>query len=418
MVQATPETLLISAMINTGDPNAGRSYGITDQHIRRYRDEYAWVRDYAQRYGKAPTLEKLKLAYPEFPFSPEEDDPRWSSQEIHETYAKQQMTKSLLRASELVHDGKTKEAYAEFEGLKYSEVSAKPTNMLVDPGYLDDFDRGEENRIELPWPTPQGLTGGIGEGELWYWLARQGHGKSSDLVTIAVNAACQGSRVLFYGLEMTKRQIQVRAHATMGHRLGWGDKIDAHAMLHKTYDRALYRELLELIEENLAGELHVHDMTAGRVTPGALMGRADDYDLLVVDHVGLMYTDGGQRSIGDWRYAAEISNGLKEVAGAKSTRVLGAVQINREGDQPGRWQPPTLKQASQTDAIGQDADVAVTKKRYGRTASVMSLEKNRHGEGGRRFWSKYDPNRGDFTEITREKADDLKAESDAEYDED
>lgn len=415
MPQTTSETLLISAMINTRDHHAGRAYGITPPHMRRYRDEYEWVQDYAARFGETPSPEKLRVAFPEFPFSETEDDPRWSAQEIHESYARFQLTRALLRSNECLSRGEVKAAYAEIDNLKYTEVSTRPTNMLVDPGYLEDFESGNEVRVNVPYPTLQMLTGGIGPGELWYWLARQGHGKSSHLANIAVTAAHQGSRVLVYALEMTKRQMQVRSHAIMGHRLGWGNRINAHAMLHREYPRLEYSKLLGEIEEGLSGELHVHDMTSGRVTPGSMMGRAGDYDLVIVDHVGLMYTDSGHRSIEDWRYAAEISNGLKEVAGSQSARVLAAVQVNRTGETR-QMRPPGIETAAQTDAIGQDADVAITMKRHGKQNTILSLEKNRHGESQRLFWTKYLANVGDFDEVTREKADDMKMESDGDDD--
>lgn len=47
-------------------------------------------------------------------------------------------------------------------------------------------------------------------------------------------------------------------------------------------------------------------------------------------------------------------------------------------------------------------------KRYGLGASVCSLEKNRHGSSGKCYWTKYDANRGDFSEITRDEADEIR----------
>jgi hypothetical protein len=48
-------------------------------------------------------------------------------------------------------------------------------------------------------------------------------------------------------------------------------------------------------------------------------------------------------------------------------------------------------------------------KRYGLGTSVCSLEKNRHGASGICYFTKFDANRGDFTEITRDEADEIRA---------
>lgn len=397
-------------MVNSGDPEAATAYGLTPQHFRTHRDEFEWVTSYYKRYGAMPSREKLKATFAEFPFDREESDPRWSAQEIQEKYAQQELMKKITAANDALDRKDVSAAYACFSELSYSQHLEKPTNLLMDPGYFESFDASDEVRIEMPWRTLDNLTGGIGPGELWYMLARQGQGKSSMLVNIAVNAAQKGRKVLFYALEMTKRQLQVRAHAVMGHKLGWGDQINAHAMLHRSFDRTKYERLVAEIEGNIAGELHVVDLSAGPCKPANLMAVADQYDLIIVDHVGLMMSDSNARSISDWRAAAEISNGLKEVTGAKNARVLAAVQINREGETH-NWRPPELKYASQTDAIGQDADVAVTMKRYGNDAMVLSLEKNRHGESKRIFYTDYLPNWGRFDEISRDQADDSKARS-------
>ena len=47
-------------------------------------------------------------------------------------------------------------------------------------------------------------------------------------------------------------------------------------------------------------------------------------------------------------------------------------------------------------------------KRYGKGAAVSSIEKNRHGSSVDLFFNKYDANHGDFREITRDAADEIK----------
>lgn len=407
MVRASAESMLISSLLNTGDPKSPRAHGIRPDMLSGYREEFEWLLSFCTRFGSMPSVEKLKMVFPDFPFAQDEVDPRWSASEVYEHYAKRSLMAAIMKSGTLLEHNEVREAYSLFEGMRYAEVTNRPDNLLVDPGYLDDYTSDEDYRLATPWRSLTDLTGGIGAGELWYWLARLGQGKSSMLINIAVDVACKGHRVMFYGLEMTKRQIQVRAHAIMGQRLGWGDQVDAKAMLYRDYDPKLYKKLLDEIDENVPGELHIHDLSLGSVSPSVINAHAGDYDLIVVDHVGLMRTDTGSRAIEDWRAAAIISNALKEITGAHRARILAAAQINRDGESD-RFKPPDLKNAAQTDSIGQDADVAVTMKKYSRNSVICRLVKNRNGEDDRLFWTRYRPNTGDYSEVTADQADQIR----------
>jgi hypothetical protein len=70
--------------------------------------------------------------------------------------------------------------------------------------------------------------------------------------------------------------------------------------------------------------------------------------------------------------------------------------------------PPKLRHLSQTDALAQDGDVVVTLRNFGRMSRIFSIEKNRHGESSRLFFTNFDPNVGNFTEIPRAEADQLR----------
>lgn len=407
MKKTTTESVLISTMINSGDPTAPAAYGITPEHLVGYRDEYTWTLDYFDRYGVMPTVDRLELRFPGFPHTPEESDARWPAHEIQEHYSHRQAMSAVVKASELLKLDQTAEAIAVLNAVTYEQQRNKPRSLLSDPGYLDDYTNRDEQRVNMPWATLQSLTNGIGPGELWYWAARPQHGKSSFLIDIATEAAWKGNKVMMISLEMTKRQCQVRFHAAMGRRLGWGVKIDAAKMLRREYFVDRYKKLLKEIGEAVPGTFDIHDNSDGFASPATVMRYANDYDLILVDYVGLMRLDNGTRAIDDWRCAATVSNGLKEAALAKNARILAASQINREGDTTG-WRPPKLRHLAQSDAIGQDGDVVLTMKRYGRDAEVVSVEKNRHGPASKLFFTRYFPNLGDFTEIDRDTADDLR----------
>ena len=409
MSRTTHETLLLSALINSGDAHAARSYGIVPGHFNGYREHYEWLMSYYETYGACPTLTQLQTAFPGFPHAEDQFEARWPAHEVKRAFAARDLMQRTVKITQELSRGNVEAAYAQIEDVRLETVTERPANVLVDHSFLDDYDRNDEKRIPMPWETLQGITNGMGPGELWYFAARQGQGKSSLLLDMGVSAAFAGLNVMVYSLEMTKRQVQVKTHASAGHRLGI--KVDAAAMLHRRYDHLDYKMLLDEISEKVPGHIHIHDNTMGRVTPSAILSRASDYDVLIVDYVGLMYSDENQPAIRDYRVMAEISNQLKEIALAKETRILGAAQINREGDTVG-WRPPKLKHLAQSDHLGNDGDVVLTMKRFGEGAAVVSTEKNRHGNSGNVFFLNYDPNHGNFGEISRDRADEIKDESD------
>lgn len=408
----TPESLLISAMLNKGDPFLAKEYGITPTHMRGYREEYEWILSYQEQYGHAPTVTQFRTKFPSVPYEEDAPDGRWAAQEVKRAYASRDLLVRCNRAVEMLAKGNVEDAFTEVQGAQYEIVSPRPSNALIDPNFLDDYDAEQADRLAVPWRTLNKLTNGIGEGELWYLAARQGNGKTSFLVDMAAEAAFNGRRVCMYSMEMTKRQIQVRAHAALAHRLGI--KVDEHAMLHRNFDHGEYQSVLGAITDHLTstgGELALHTPDMGKVSPGVIAGLADEYDLHVIDYVGLMYTDDGRPVIRDWRDIAEVSGQLKEISLAKLTRIISASQVNREGAGPSPH-PPRLHQLAQSDYLGNDGDVVLTMKRYGTGAAVFSVEKNRHGPSLNLFYTMYDPNRGNFSEISSDRANEIKDESD------
>ena len=410
--RSTPETLLISAMLKEQDPFLAKEFGIIPEHFRGYREEYEWVLTFYSQYGETPTPTQFRTKFPHAPIQEDCGEPRWAAQEVKRSWASRDLLARCNRATELLGTGNVEDAYEAVKGAQLELVAPRPDNALVDPHFLDDYDAEQADRVAVPWKTLQKLTNGVGEGELWYLAARQGNGKTSFLVDMAVEAAFNGHRVCLYSMEMTKRQIQVRAHAAMAHRLGI--KVDEHAMLHHNFDQEEYKEVLRQIKDRLeesGGELATHTPDMGKVSPGVIAGMAEDYDMHVIDYIGLMYTDDGRPVVSDWRDIAQVSGQLKEIALAKKTRILSASQVNREGAGPSP-RPPALRHLAQSDFLGNDGDVVLTMKRYGTGASVFSVEKNRHGPSLNLFYTMYDPNRGDFTEITSDRANDIKDQTD------
>jgi replicative DNA helicase len=242
-------------------------------------------------------------------------------------------------------------------------------------------------------------------GDLWYLAARPGQGKSWSLASFTEQALIEGKKVLLFSLEMPEKSVRTRVDTILAKALGVKD-VRHRDLKGRSYDAIQYRKLREEIKERVYGELFIVDTSRGAISPSHVASMSKGMDVVLIDYVGLMASPLGGRAVDDWRTMASISNILKEVAVQNDLPILAAAQINREGDSEG-FRPPKLKNLAQSDALGQDADIAITMKRRSNSVAIYSLEKNRDGEGGALWHTKYLPNEGDLSEIGSDKAKDM-----------
>lgn len=368
-----------------------------------YQAEYRWLLSYNSTYSCAPGWDALCAKFPDFPRT-DALDAEFAADEVRYAYSQRAMRSAIRLAASCVSEGDYEEAAMALASYVPLLAARARVNALTDLSYLETYDERPE-AVSVPWKSLQSMTGGIRAGDLWYGAARLGQGKTWTAIDVVGHALREGHRVNLFSLEMPKAQIMTRVHTVLGCSLG--ESVDHIAMRDKVHDVIAYRKLLHRIRDEVPGELFVYDASDGRVTPASVAARAGDVHLNVIDYVGLMGSSLGKRAIDDWRVMASISNELKEVAVSKSTRIFALSQINREGDSTSKY-PPKTKNLAQSDSIGQDGDVVLTHKKYSRTSTIYSLEKNRHGVDQRYFYARFLPNEGKFNEISRERADELR----------
>jgi replicative DNA helicase len=390
--------MLISALLNSQDVTAARSLGLPIEFIEGYPSEYNWLLGYYENYGVQPSAEAFNLEYPEFRIVAHEDV-RSAVDAVYKSHGRRRLTAAMTRAYDHLSYGDLETAYAEITSAQPRRTTPPMKKALTDLSFLDDWDL--TNYVEVPYRTIQRHTGGIQPGNLWYWAARPGQGKTAHVCNLVRHAVRAGNRVRFFSLEMSEDEVRSRFHAAYAQELGY-PTIDLNSLRNRSVDRHTYKEFIQELDDKMlgwGGEVHIHTPANGPVSPSVVAGGADEFHLTVVDYIGLMKTDSGTASIEDWRTAAIISNSLKEIALAEKTGILAAAQINRDGDTGSA--PPKLSQLSQSDALGQDADVLVTMRAAEHNvATNLSLVKNRHGASDIRLHTIFDPNRGRFDEIT------------------
>ena len=250
----------------------------------------------------------------------------------------------------------------------------------------------------MPYPTLQSVTGGIGPGELWFYGARWSQGKSWLLCKQAVASAKAGYNVTILSYEMPSPKMARRLH-----RIFTENDRNLYRRLRTghTHD---YKEVVDVIADRTPGSVKIMDSSYGGIASVNYVAQvALECDLVIVDHVGLMMDAQGHRAGEDWRYHASVSNVLKEITLESGTPILGAVQVNREGDKSGAMTPPRGVNVAGTDALGEDADILVMHKRYSERVMVHGVEKNREGAKVR-FFSSFDVEANKWGEISRDEA--------------
>ena len=408
----TAEQLLISALINSQDVRSGLSFGLTPDYIEGFRAEYNWLLNYEEQYGSQPSKEIFLAAFPDFRMG-EHEDVRSAVDMVFKAFGRRRMTASMTAAFDLLAAGDLELAWSELQTAEPRRTNRKPKRLLTDMDFLDNWN-APLSAVELPYPTLHRHTKGIQPGNLWYLAARPGQGKTAHLCNIVKHAVMAGNRVRFFSLEMSEDEVRARFHAALATQLKV-DGITLDTLRERSVDMHVYKTFVGELDDFLRGTggfIDIQTPRDGACTPGAVASGADEYHLNVIDYVGLMKADSGGAAVDDWRLQAKISNSLKEIGLASATGILGAAQINREGEVG--TAPPKVKNLSQSDALGQDGDVVVTLRGMPHNvATAWSLEKNRHGASGIPFFTTFDPNKGIYREITGDQADSLVIEKEA-----
>jgi hypothetical protein len=407
MGNPSSEALMISALIKTQDVHAAEKYGVHDKHFRGFSNEYQWLLSYVANYGTQPSEDAFFGQFPDFPYR-DHTDVRFAADEMLRDYAQHRFSEMVIEASQLSNAGDVRAAFETLQKYHYTPTSAIPRSLISTLDFFDEFDSPARG-IQVPWPTLQEATAGIGPGQFWLLAARLNQGKSAALCVAAAMAVMAGKRVVYYSMEMTEMELRGRIHVIIAQMLG-EDWLKALDIKHRNVDIRRYRDFVKSLPGRVPGELHIHTPRDGIVSPATIASRAEQYDLAVVDYVGLMYTDSGEPASTGWNAVMQISNRIKQVCLATDTPVIAAAQINREGDHGDN--PPKVGNLAAGDSLGQDADVVVTmRSKPGGVAAVASLEKNRHGPAGMKWWMRFSVNDGIFDEIHEERADALVLEA-------
>jgi replicative DNA helicase len=224
----------------------------------------------------------------------------------------------------------------------------------IDAAARDDAKPGAASGL----PTIDGYTGAFRPGELICVAARPGVGKSALALQIAEHTAAAGRPVLFVSLEMTPQEVAHRsllAAADVPNHRAKAGRLDAAqvARLIGAADRLRNLPITFLSDPRLTAD----DIPAEarRASRESRESRESPLGLVVVDYLQLLRP--ADRRAPRHEQVAEMSRGLKLMAGRLGCPVLMLSQLNRKCEEEAR--APRLGDIRESGSVEQDCDIVM-----------------------------------------------------------
>lgn len=193
------------------------------------------------------------------------------------------------------------------------------------------------------------LTGGLEPGQLVIIAARPSVGKTALAYQIADGITKLCGTVLFHTLEMTKRDIGMRALSS------WSF-VPAHRMRSGTADSDEWSKMSSALGNAEGIQLFIDDtpaITVGQVRAKARrLKRTHGLSAIVIDYLGLMTGTGDNRT----QELGSISRGLKALAKELRVPIIALAQLNR-GVEARTDKRPLMSDLRDSGEIEQDADI-------------------------------------------------------------
>jgi replicative DNA helicase len=233
-----------------------------------------------------------------------------------------------------------------------------PINIAISD-YYDRIEHLYEHRGE-PLGVPSGfvdldrLLGGLQKSDLIIVAGRPGMGKTSWLLSVALNAARARARVAIFSMEMSNEQIVQRlvssetGISTQNLRLGKLDDREWTLFVEATGNLSNVRIFLD----DTPAQSPIQMRTKCR-----RLYAEHGLDLIMVDYLQLMNSGSG-RVENRVQEISFISRQLKQLARELNVPVLAAAQLSRAVEQR-QDKRPQLSDLRESGSIEQDADVVM-----------------------------------------------------------
>lgn len=250
------------------------------------------------------------------------------------------------------------------------DISSGKTKPFLSTGYkrLDDV-----------------LAGGFVSSGLITVAARPGTGKTTVALNFADNVAQTGHKVLYFSLEMDRKQLWAR-------RIGASTRMKYSAIYRGDIrDENDYRRVMEAAEYLSKVPFYIIDKPCTVDDIERHIRTEDGTELVVIDHIGLIKPSGRSSR---YEIMTEISHRLKQIALSTGIPIIALCQLNRASEARDSKRP-SVADLRDSGAIEEDSDVVALlfrpamhlpederPKPWEEQEIEIIVDKNRHGMQG------------------------------------
>lgn len=245
---------------------------------------------------------------------------------------------------------------------------------------------GRVSSINSAYPTLDYYTQGWGATHLITVGARTGVGKTVFAINNAVAAMAQEKTVLFFSLEMTRREVISRMIASLS--LIPTQKIEKAAPLTEDEKQRQKDALAQIRASKLKIDTNPHvTMEYIKRTAIKQAQSEDGLDFIIIDYLQLISNDSKRNR---QEAVADVSRNVKILAKELNVPIMVLVQLNRESRNDDGDQSPKIYDIRESGAIAQDSNVVILiDRRMEEDSEVIDpkatfiLAKNRQGESNK-----------------------------------
>jgi replicative DNA helicase len=384
------------------------SLTIDDFYLQKHKIIYQTIADLVYQ-GKIPNLHILKDALEKqekldpiggtgylFQISDESVPPEIAYQIVDILKEKTKSRKVFEKTKEILDKIKSKansdeiieEALRDFKELLKNNKASIETFKSVLKNHLKEINEILKNPNVIRG-LPSGfyeldrLTSGFHGGELTVIGARPGMGKTAFALNIAYNVASQGKKVLFFSLEMGKKQLSLRTYSMISEiplskiRSGLLNDEEVEKITSSYLENAGILERIVLVD-NMS---YLSDIMK-------IAYSMDNIGLIIVDYLQLIKTKNKYQM--RYQELADIANSLKFLSKDLNVPIIALAQVNREVEKKADKRP-SLSDLRESGDIEATADVVMFihredyyKKENNIDDSIAEIiiTKNRNGESG------------------------------------
>lgn len=410
------EVYLINSLIRSKSYQTVVAYGLSSEMFIGYQEEMEWIERFFASWHTTPTKDALLERYPEFPwhkYSSHEELSHWCM-EVKRDFRQNSLVRLVSEAAQRLHDDRDDEDISQevlqlldsgvgeikkvAGGMNAAFEVTNDWESIFDT-FLDKVERAELSKngvsgIPTGLKTLDLVTGGFQPGWFVVLAARLGAGKTYSAIRMAFEAWSAGKSVTYFSLEQSRYQIAARLYGLASKRY-YHQIFNPHSLSTGLgVDVMEFKKFLLALKNNDAlGRFNIDDTSRGKVTPDSISAviQARQPDIVFIDYLTLL-----TNTADDWRGVAKNSADIQGIAQRFNIPVVGLSQVNRIAGS----EMPGPEHLSQSDAIGQDADMMIGLRKLSKHCMEWGIGKYRHGEGGQKWKTHFDPSLGIYDEVS------------------